>query len=44
MCALVTVPIRGLDPVQAGLPKASRRMTVGVRSTEKGSSWPFEIS
>ncbi|MFF4392232.1 glutamate--cysteine ligase [Streptomyces sp. NPDC001552] len=26
----MTVPIRGLDPVQAGLPKASRRMTMGV--------------
>lgn len=30
MCALVTVPIRSVGPVQAGLPLASSRMTMGV--------------
>lgn len=30
MCALVTVPIRGVNSVKAGLPRRSHRMTVGV--------------
>ncbi|MFF4449767.1 glutamate--cysteine ligase [Streptomyces sp. NPDC001502] len=27
---MVTVPVRGVDPIQAGRPRAGRRMTVGV--------------